>query len=59
MSALQTPRTDLATYVGRSAALCVHPYAAWRRHRTLLAFAYFAAGFVVVFTGLLVRSVRL
>jgi hypothetical protein len=42
--------------IGRSAALCVHPLAAWRspsrRDRAVLLMSYFALSYVIVF-GLL------
>lgn len=45
-----------AAFVGRSAAICVHPFAAWRspswRDRTLLVVSYFAIGYVVVYAVL-------
>ena len=43
--------------LGRGAAFCVHPAAAWprlhRRGRAVIVAAYFAAGYVGVFAGLL------
>ena len=46
--------TRLETFVGRSAAICVHPYAAWRtqpnRTRVLLFFTYAAASYIVMLT---------
>ena len=50
------PSHRLEILIGRSAALCVHPLAAWRsplrRDRILLLVSYFAISYVVVF-GLL------
>jgi hypothetical protein len=46
----------LEVLIGRSAALCVHPFAAWRsplkKDRALLLISYVAISYVVVF-GLL------
>jgi hypothetical protein len=43
--------------VGRTVALCVHPYAAWRSHstkrRAVLLFAYMAASYFIVLGALL------
>jgi hypothetical protein len=45
--------------IGRFAAKCAHPYAAWRtsspRGRLVVLFAYLAAGYVAVLTALTVR----
>jgi hypothetical protein len=53
---MSATRATLAVLVGRSAAMCVHPYAAWRSHsvriRLLVVGAYLALGFVVVFGAL-------
>ena len=42
--------------IGRSSAICVHPFAAWqspsRTDRAVLLISYFAIGYVIVF-GLL------
>ena len=50
----QSHRIEVA--IGRSAALCVHPHAAWRspsrRDRAVLLISYFAISYVIVF-GLL------
>ena len=50
------PSSRVEVLVGRSAALCVHPLAAWRSRsridRALLLISYFAISYVVVF-GLL------
>jgi len=52
----KAPRRRLEVLIGRSAALCIHPLAAWRSplrtDRTLLLISYFAISYVVVF-GLL------
>ena len=49
--------TPVPTLVGRSVALCVHPYAAWRlrssRGRTLIVIAYAAAGYALVLSALM------
>jgi hypothetical protein len=43
--------------VGRTIALCVHPYAAWRSHsmkrRAVLLFTYMAASYFIVLGALL------
>jgi hypothetical protein len=43
--------------VGRTIALCVHPYAAWRSHsmkrRAVLLFAYIAGSYFIVLGALL------
>ena len=43
--------------VGRTIALCVHPYAAWRSHsvkrRAVLLVAYLTASYVIVLGALL------
>lgn len=40
-------------FIGRSAAICVHPFAAWRspswRDRTVLVLSYFALGYFGVY----------
>jgi hypothetical protein len=50
------PSRRLEVLIGRSAALCAHPLAAWRSplrtDRALLLISYFAISYVVVF-GLL------
>lgn len=50
------PSNRVEVLIGRSAALCVHPMAAWRSRsridRALLLVSYFAISYVVVF-GLL------
>jgi len=54
--ARSSTRTEIA--VGRALAMCVHPYAAWRTRsksgRLLVFFTYFAVGYAVVLTSLLV-----
>jgi len=55
MSSVRT-RGGAAAIVGRSVAVCVHPYAAWRRHRAWIAAAYFTMGFMIVLSGLLFLS---
>ena len=57
MSPVRTrPSNRVEVLVGRSAALCVHPLAAWRSRsridRALLLISYIAISYVVVF-GLL------
>jgi hypothetical protein len=51
---------ELETLVGRSLAMCVHPYAVWRlrssRGRALVVIAYIAAGYVLVFGTLQLMS---
>lgn len=48
---------SVAAFVGRSAAACVHPYAAWRLKpasvRIVILSAYAAAGYVLVLGTLL------
>jgi hypothetical protein len=43
---------SLPTLAGRSLAMCVHPYAAWRVHskrvRALVVVAYAAAGYALM-----------
>ena len=50
------PSHPLEVLIGRSAALCLHPFAAWcsrsRNDRALLVVSYFAISYVVAF-GLL------
>jgi hypothetical protein len=44
--------------IGRSLAMCAHPYAAWRRHsttgRVVVFLAYLGAGYAVVLGALLI-----
>ena len=48
----------LEVLLGRSAAFCLHPFAAWRRlpaaGRLLLVGAYFSGGYVTVLAALLI-----
>src|SRR5262245_64029970 len=56
------PSNRLERLAGRSLALCVHPYAAWRtrsnRDRVLVFFAYAAGSYAVVLTVLQLPSRR-
>ena len=51
---------SIATLVGRTAAACVHPYAAWRVRPASVKFAvvsaYAATAYVIVLTTLLALS---
>jgi hypothetical protein len=51
-STLARPSTRLEILIGRSLAMCVHPYRAWRAHSTsgrlLVLAAYAAAGYAAV-----------
>ena len=57
-SKVDRPSTRLEILVGRSLAMCVHPYAAWRSHsrrgRLLVFVAYFGASYALVLGLLLV-----
>ena len=57
-SRLDRPSTRTEILVGRSLAMCVHPYAAWRSHsargRLLVFAAYLGASYVLILGGLLV-----
>jgi len=57
-SKLDRPSTRTEILVGRSLAMCVHPYAAWRSHsargRLLVFAAYLGASYVLILGGLLV-----
>jgi hypothetical protein len=47
------PSHRLEVLIGRSAALCLHPLAAWRSRstdRALLLISYFALSYVIVFS---------
>jgi len=48
------PNHRLEVVIGRSAALCVHPVAAWRSRsrndRTLLVISYVALSYAIVFS---------
>ncbi len=54
---ITTSQRNVAAVVGRSVALCVHPYAAWRVRpgstRVLLVSAYAIAAYAVVLGALL------
>jgi hypothetical protein len=56
-STLTRPNARLEVLVGRSLAMCAHPYAAWRAYSTagrLLVFlSYLAASYAVMLTVLL------
>ena len=49
-------RADIEGLVGRSLAMCVHPYAAWRsrstRCRGFVLFAYFVGSYALVLGAL-------
>ena len=49
-------RADIEVLVGRSLAMCVHPYAAWRsrstRCRAFVLFAYFVGSYALVLGAL-------
>ena len=51
----QLPQLEIL--IGRSLAMCAHPYAAWRSHSTkgrlLVLFAYGAASYVIMLGALL------
>ena len=59
-SKLNRPTGRLEILVGRSLAMCVHPYAAWRAHATggrlLVLFTYAAASYAVTLTVLLIST---
>ena len=46
--------------IGRSAALCIHPLAAWRsrsrKDRALLLISYFAISYVIVFVSFVIAD---
>jgi hypothetical protein len=48
---------QLEILIGRSLAMCAHPYAAWRSHskkaRMLVLFAYVAASYVLMLSALM------
>ena len=56
-STLTRPNARLEVLVGRSLAMCAHPYAAWRANSTagrlLVLFTYLAAGYAVMLAVLL------
>ena len=51
-STLTRPNARLEVLVGRSLAMCAHPYAAWRAYSTagrlLVLFSYLAASYAVI-----------
>jgi hypothetical protein len=51
MSKRERPSTQLEIFIGRSLAMCVHPFAAWRTQsnsqRGFIVLAYFAASYVL------------
>jgi hypothetical protein len=53
---LNSPARRLEVLVGRSLAMCVHPYAAWRlystRGRLFVLFTYLAASYAVMLIAL-------
>jgi hypothetical protein len=55
-STLNYATARLELLVGRSLAMCAHPYAAWRTHSTagrlLVFFTYLAASYAVMLTVL-------
>jgi len=56
-STLNRPARRFEILVGRSLAMCLHPYAAWRAHSTtgrlLVLFTYLTASFLVMLATLL------
>jgi len=56
-------RADIEALVGRSFAMCVHPYAAWRsrstRCRTFVLLAYFVGGYALVLGALFLSDLNL
>ncbi len=56
MSNLERPSTPVEILIGRSLALCLHPYAAWRtrsnEQRAFVVLAYVAAGYAVTLGAL-------
>jgi hypothetical protein len=53
-------RVDMAVIIGRTLAICAHPWAAWRvsarSGRALVVAAYFVAAFLTTLSALLVLS---
>ena len=49
--------TQLEVLIGRSLAMCAHPYAAWRLHSTkgrlLVLVAYLAASYFIMLSALM------
>jgi len=54
------PSNRIEILVGRSAALCIHPLAAWRsrsrKDRALLLISYFAISYVIVFVSFVISD---
>jgi len=54
------PSNRIEILVGRSAALCIHPLAAWRsrsrKDRALLLISYFAISYVTVFVSFVISD---
>ena len=54
-----SPANRFEVFIGRSLAMCLHPYAAWRTHSTaarlFILFAYAAASYAVML-GVLLTS---
>ena len=54
------PASRCEVFIGRSLAMCVHPFAAWRSRarsvRVLVLAGYFAAGYVSVLAALFVLT---
>jgi hypothetical protein len=57
---LDSPRARIETLVGRSLAMCVHPYATWRsqstRRRVFVLLAYVVGSYSVVLAILFASS---
>jgi hypothetical protein len=57
-STVISPVTQFEVLLGRSLAMCLHPYAAWRTHsraaRLFILFAYAAASYAVLLGVLLI-----
>ena len=57
-STATAPDTRFEVLLGRSLAMCVHPYAAWRTHsmrgRLLILLTYVAASYAVMLGMLLI-----
>ena len=54
------PSSWLEVFLGRSLAMCVHPFAAWRSPalsvRMLILASYFSAGYAIAFTILILLA---
>jgi hypothetical protein len=54
------PSNRIEILVGRSAALCIHPLAAWhsrsRKDRALLVISYVAISYVIVFVSFVISD---